>query len=162
MHTFNELQPAKSGSAWNVILAISPRSGVLAYWIFEGTTNEAVFQLFLSCMLFPALAELGKKVIMWDNLSSHLTTRVRQSVEAAGHISISRPTHSPDFAPIENCFGEMDSKLRALEGTLTLANFPTHIGEVAASISVANIRSYFGHCHYFVPELPFKPYQGEQ
>ena len=145
-----------------MILAISPRDGVLAYWIFEGTTNEAVFQLFLSCMLLPALADLGRRVIMWDNLSSHLTTRVRESVHAAGHTCINRPTHSPDFAPVENCFGEMDSKLRAQEGALTLANFPAHIGEVAASISVANIRAYFGHCYYYVPELPYKPYQGEQ
>ena len=101
-------QPPTSGSAWNVILAISAQRGVVAYWVFEGTTNKAVFQVLLTCMLFPALADGGPKVIMWDNLSSHLTRRVRDSVSSAGHSCISRPTHSPDFAPVENCFGEMD------------------------------------------------------
>ena len=120
----------------------------MAYWIFEGTTNEAVFPVFLTCMLFPALAVDGPKVIMWDNLSSHLTSRVRDSVASAGHVCISRPIHSPDFAPVESCFGEMDQKLRAKEGLLTLANFPATIGDVTASISVANIRSYFMHCYY--------------
>ena len=136
--------------------------GVIAYWIFEGTTNEAVFHLFLTCMVFPSLADGGPKVLMWDNLSSHLTRRIREAVAGAGHTCISRPTHSPDFAPVENCFGEIDGKLRALEGYLTLESFPSNLGEAAASISVTNIRGYFSHCYYFVPELPFKIYNGEQ
>ena len=155
-------QPPTSGKAWNVILAISGGTGVVAYWIFEGTTNEAVFQIFLSCMLFPALADGGSKVIMWDNLSSHLTKSVRENVLSAGHMCISRPTHSPDFAPVENCFGEMDQKLRAQEGSLNISTFPASIANVAASITLANIRSYFGHCYYRVPEIPFKRYNGEQ
>ena len=56
----------------------------------------------------------------------------------------------------------MDGKLRALEGALTLANFPSAIGEAAAGISIGNIRSYFAHCYYHVPELARKVYMGDQ
>ena len=101
-------------------------------------------------------------MLMWVNLSSHLTKRVREAVASAGHTCISRPTHSPDFDPVENCFGEIDGKLRGMEGSLTLDSFPSSLGEAAAAISVSNIRGYFAHFHYFVPELAYKVYNGEQ
>ena len=71
---------------------------------------------------------------------------------------LSRPTHSPDFAPVEWCFGEMDSFLRAREGTLTPETFMKSVGDAAASISVDHIRSYFQAAHYFVPGLDHKMY----
>ena len=100
--------------------------------------------------------------MMWDNLSSHLTQNIRDAVAASGHQVLSRPRHSPDFAPVEWCFGDMDGWLRAREGMHTLANYVTSVGSAAAALTVEHIRQYFARAHYYVPGLVFRPYDGGQ
>ena len=124
--------------------------------------NGDVFLLFLESIVFPSLATRGPRVFMWDNLSSHLTAQIRGQVSARGHSMLSRPSHSPDFAPVEWCFGEMDAWLRQREGVHSVETYAEAVGDAAAALGRPNIRSYFAKAHYFVPELAFKPYDGEQ
>ena len=120
---------------------------------FEGTLNEALFLLFLETMVYPSLVGHGPRVLMWDNRSSHLTAAVRGSGFRSGHRSVNRPAHSPDFAPIEWCFGEMDAHLRAREGLHTIDTNVTSIGDAAADVKLSNIRQYFFRAHYTMPGL---------
>ena len=59
--------------------------------------------VFLATMLLPAIAGEGR-VILMDNLSAHSGPEVDHLFRMAGHIVVYRPTHSPDFAPIEYVF----------------------------------------------------------
>ena len=146
----------------NLVLAVSPSIGVAAYWAFVGSMNESVFSIFLAFFVFPALVDSGPKYLMWDNLSSHLTATVRGVVAQSGHRSIFRPTHSPDFAPVEFCFSEIDNILRGQEGNHDPESFAVGVGNAASMLSKDHIRAYFARCHYYIPELPFRPYEGQQ
>ena len=156
------MQSFRSTGSINVVLAVCPGIGVVSYWAFHGSMNEAVFLLFLETMVIPSLRGSGPRIFMWDNLSSHLTAAIRETVQRSGHRSLNRPAHSPDFAPIEWCFGEMDAYLRAREGLHTLDTYVTSIGEAAGNVRLANIRQYFAKAHYCMPELPYRRCDGSQ
>ena len=145
-----------------MVLAVCPAIGVVSYWAFRGTMNGAMFLLFLETMVIPSLVGSGPRIFMWDNLSSHLTPAIRETVLKSGHQSLNRPAHSPDFAPIEWCFGEMDSYLRQREGLHTLDTYVASIAEAAANVRHANIRQYFARAHYRMHELPHRVYEGSQ
>ena len=155
-------QSYRSAGSINVVLAVCPGIGVVSYWAYRGSMNEAMFLIFLESMVIPSLVGFGPRVFMWDNLSSHLTAGIRSVVQRSGHRSLNRPVHSPDFAPIEWCFGEMDAYLRVREGMHTLENYDASIGEAAANVRHANIRQYFARAHYHMPELSFRLYDDSQ
>ena len=47
-----------------------------------------------------------------DNLGSHKSASVRNSIEAAGARLLYLPPYSPDFNPIENAFAKLKALLR--------------------------------------------------
>ena len=156
------MQSFRSAGSINVVLAVCPGIGVVSYWAFRGTMNGAMFLLFLETMVIPSLAGSGPRILMWDNLSSHLTPAIRDCVLRSGHQSLNRPAHSPDFAPIEWCFGEMDGYLRQREGQHTLDDYVASIAEAASNVRHCNIRQYFARAHYHMPEHPYRLYDGSQ
>eukprot|EP00300_Choanocystis_sp_HF-7_P019064 c20221_g1_i7.p1 GENE.c20221_g1_i7~~c20221_g1_i7.p1 ORF type:complete len:390 (+),score=12.52 c20221_g1_i7:1475-2644(+) len=87
----------RSSARLNIILAISPSLGVVAYMAYVGTMNSATFCGFLQFFVFPAIAGHGPKFLMMDNLSSHLTQEVRDVIRSAGCVM---GTHQ---STTENC-----------------------------------------------------------
>ena len=59
-----------------------------------------------------------RRVLVMDNLSSHLTPQVRTLIEEHGHRLVLRPTSSPDFGGVEWVFSYVDTFLKAHAGAV--------------------------------------------
>eukprot|EP01043_Picozoa_sp_COSAG02_P007796 COSAG02_NODE_240_length_27672_cov_67.291445_3_plen_136_part_00 len=135
---------------------------MVAHWLFPGHCNEAIFNLFLTYFLFPALRQHQQRYIMYDNLAAHICLRTQHNVAAAGHVALHRPVHSPDFGPVELCFSNLVSFLRRHEDTLTVENLVAYVGlwtRVLSAQGAWRVRGYFAKSHYPVRGRRFTPYQ---
>src|SRR3989442_9705007 len=73
--------PRNYGANTTLIASLS-RQGMGEALILEGAADTAVFEVYIEQILAPSLRP-GQIVIM-DNLSIHLSARVRQAIEAKG------------------------------------------------------------------------------
>lgn len=67
--------------------------------ITEGPRNQLVFQRYIDWLLVPQLKP-GDAVVI-DNLSSHKSAKVEESIHSTGAKLIFLPPYSPDLNPIE-------------------------------------------------------------
>ena len=146
----------------NIVLAVSPLMGVVAFMIYPGTMNNHVFYCFLRLLVLPALAAGSPKFIMVDNHSAHKVPHVRNLVTDNGHVYQFRPTHSPDFSPVELCFAQLKAFLKSNELHVTASNLVEWATLAVNSITVDQIKKYYAHSHYLVTGEPYKPYTGWQ
>jgi transposase len=102
--------PRNWGKNITLLSSIGKKMGMGASLVVEGSTNRAVFEIYLEDVLCPTL-ERGQVVVM-DNLSSHKGEKVKQLIEARGCFLIYLPPYSPDFNPIEQAFSKLKSYLR--------------------------------------------------
>ena len=136
--------------------------GVVAFMVFPGTMNNHVFYSFLRLLVLPALSSGSPKFIMVDNHRAHRMNHVRNLVTGRGHVYQFRPTHSPDFAPVELCFAEIKAFLKSHEDFITPTTLVEWVTYAVNMLSPGNVRKYFAHSHYMVSGEPFKPYMGSQ
>ena len=61
--------------------------------------NAATFLMYVEQVLVPALHR--GDVVVFDNLSSHLSPEVSEAIAKAGASVLPLPPYSPDFNPIE-------------------------------------------------------------
>ena len=73
--------------------------------------NGLIFQMYVRECLAPELRP-GDTVIM-DNLGSHKSQAVRDSIMEQGAYLLFLPPYSPDLNPIENFFSKLKALLRA-------------------------------------------------
>lgn len=85
-------------------------TGLTAPMTLDGSINGSTFLDYVTNTLVPTLSP-GDIVIM-DNLSSHKSDKVRQTLEAAGAKQLFLPPYSPDFNPIEKAFSKLKALLR--------------------------------------------------
>ncbi len=78
--------------------------------VFEGATDEVVFEAYVERFLAPALRP--GQIVVLDNLSAHKGQRVRDLVEARGTSLLFLPAYSPDFSPIEEAFSKFKALLK--------------------------------------------------
>ena len=154
--------PPKTGDRYNCLIAVDTTGGVIAKLCFVGSTTTAVFYAFLCFMVIPAIAGTGQRTLMWDNLSAHFHVDIDALLAAHGHRSLARPTHSPDFGPVEWAFNHADQFLRHHMMMLDENNFEAAMHAAFDSIAGADVARYFQAAHYAVPTLPFRPYVGQQ
>ena len=86
--------------------------GVVAYMVYPGRMNHNVFYLFLRLLVLPALTQGTAKFLMVDNHKSHKKQYIKRLVNDHGHVYQYRPTHSPDFSPVELCFAEIKAVVK--------------------------------------------------
>ena len=153
---------SRHASSLNIVLAISPVLGVVAYMIYPGSMNRHIFYLFLRCLAIPSLRGHGPKFIMMDNLSSHVQQHVFNAALDAGHTLAFRPTHSPDFSPVEYCFHEIKAYVRRKEPMCRTATLLQWTAGGVNMLTPRKISSFFSHCGYYVPGHDFRPYFGSQ
>jgi len=145
----------------NLLLAINPLYGVIAWWVYEENTDAALFAFFVTDILLPVIEHEQKMTLLWDNLSSHFTGNVAENaIVAAGHRLVARPSYSPDFAPIESAFSKVKYWLRNFTDDICAANFADAIEMAVLSITAKDVQGWFEGCYYNVPGRPFKPYMG--
>ena len=155
-------QPRRDGCSLNLVLAVSPILGVVAFLIFPGAMNNHVFYCFLRLLVLPALSDGNAKFIMVDNHTAHRMVHVRDLVTSRGHVYQFRPTHSPDFSPVELCFAQIKAFLKTNEAFITPTTLVEWVTSAVNSLTVTNIQKYCAHSHDLVTGQPYKPYTGWQ
>jgi transposase len=136
------------GTATTLIASLTS-TGMGPAMTIEGATSGAVFVAYVQHCLVPSL-EPGQIVIL-DNVGAHLPAAVRELIEARGAEVLYLPAYSPDFSPIELAFAKLKALLRRI-GAETHAALETAIATSLAAITEEDIRGYFEHCGYRLPE----------
>jgi len=91
-------------------------------------------------------AYAGVRTIMMDNLSSHCSPLVHQTVLASGQRILFRPKYYPSDAPIEYVFNTIQSELRMSMRQVTPDNFVQQIQDIIANLN--GFRNYFEALEY--------------
>jgi transposase len=101
--------PRNYGAIMTLIASFS-LSGMGPAFILDGAADSTAFEIYAEQILVPSL-NAGQIVIL-DNLSIHLGSKVKQAIEARGCRLLFLPTYSPDFSPIEEAFSKVKTFLR--------------------------------------------------
>ncbi len=127
-----------------LVAALTP-DGLQAPMVLDGAMNSDAFAAYVRHVLVPQLRP-GQIVIL-DNLSVHTRADIRQQIEAASCQLIFLPAYSPDFNPIEQAFSKLKTWLRRAEAR-THEALDDAIATALATITTADARGWFHHCHY--------------
>src|SRR6266446_10826754 len=101
--------PRNYGAIMTLIASMS-LAGMGPAFVLDGAADSAAFEIYVEQILAPSLRP-GQIVIL-DNLSIHLSPRVRAAIEARGCRLLFLPAYSPDFSPIEEAFSKLKTLLR--------------------------------------------------
>lgn len=113
---------------------------VMAPMVTDGPMNQLVFQGYVDWLLVPELKP-GDTVVM-DNLSSHKSKAVADSIEGAGAKLLYLPPYSPDLNPIEKMWSKVKAYLRA-EAKRTKRTLTTAIGKALETIAAKDCQGFF-------------------
>jgi transposase len=154
-------QPSRTATRVNLLLAIDINVGPVAWWLYEENTTADVFVTFIRDYLLPRLSWGIQRTILWDNLAAHFTDNVAiDLLSSKGHRVVSRPTYSPDMAPIESAFSKVKYLLRRNKDLINADNFTQAIDLAVQQITVRDCQGWYQDCHYFVPGREYRPYEG--
>lgn len=121
--------------------------GMVALMTIAAATTAEIFVAFIEQVLAPALQERPDAVVLLDNLAAHKTPAVRAAFEQAGIAYRYLPSYSPDFSPIEPCWGKMKVYLRAC-AKRTREALEAQVPAALRTVTTQNIRGWFRHCKY--------------
>ena len=124
-----------------VIAAPAP-DGVRAPPAIEGAVNAPTFLAYVERVLVPALHR--GDVVIFDNLSSHLSPDVAAAIERAGASVLPLPPYSPDFSPIEEMFSKLKGFLRRV-GARAREHLYDAIGDGLREVTPQDIFGWFRH-----------------
>jgi len=113
--------------------------------IVEGAANTELFDIYIEQLLVPSLCP-GQIVIM-DNLSIHLGSKVRKAIEAKGCELLFLPPYSADFSPIEEAFSKIKAFLRK-RGARTREELQEAIAQALLEVTACDSHGWFRHCGY--------------
>ena len=134
-------------SHWRTLTVLGALTccGLLATMSIESPTDGDVFLAYVEQVLGPQLR--GGQVVVMDNLRAHKVSGVREKIEERGARLVYLPPYSPDFNPIEPCWGKIKGGLRALKAR-TVPTLEMGLTQVLGSITSANASAWFEHCGY--------------
>jgi transposase len=140
-----ERVPGAVPGEWESVTVLAGRrlSGVVAPWVFVGSTDTATFEAWVIEALVPEL-EPGD-VVIWDNLKPHQSAVARAAVESAGATVKPLPPHSPDLTPIEEMWSKVKEALRALAARTVRRLFGA-IGTALHMVTLLDIVGWFHAC----------------
>jgi transposase len=118
---------------------------IIAPFVIDKPMNSVIFKAYLEQCLVPTLRQ-GDIVVM-DNLSSHKSQEVRQTIEAAGAVLLYLPPYSPDFNPIEQAFSKLKAQLRKA-AERSIPALWDRIGDILDTFSATECRNFFRHAGY--------------
>jgi transposase len=131
-------------ASWGTLTFIAALGlgGVRAPLAFPGATDTAAFQTYVEMVLVP---ELHKgDVIVFDNLSPHLSSSVAEAIEQAGGKVMPLPPYSSDYNPIEELWSKTKQYLRRVEARSRTALYDA-LGEALDHVTAQDIRGWFLH-----------------
>ncbi len=136
--------PRNYGAIMTLIASMS-LSGMGPAFVLDGAADGAAFEIYIEQLLAPSLRP-GQIVIL-DNLSIHLSHRVRQAIESRGCRLLFLPAYSPDFSPIEEAFSKLKTFLRKQEARSREA-LQNAIAQALELITASDALGWFTHCGY--------------
>jgi transposase len=139
--------PRNYGAIMTLIASMSMQ-GMGEALILDGAADAAAFEVYIEQVLAPSLRP-GQIVIL-DNLSIHLGSRVKQTIEARGCRLLFLPAYSPDFSPIEEAFSKLKTFLRRQEAR-TREALQEAIAQALTLITAQDALGWFLHCGYPPP-----------
>jgi transposase len=139
--------PRNYGAIMTLIASMSMQ-GMGEALILDGAADAAAFEVYIEQVFAPSLRP-GQIVIL-DNLSIHLGSRVKQAIEAKGCRLLFLPAYSPDFSPIEEAFSKLKTLLRR-EGARTREALQEAIAQALPLITATDALGWFLHCGYPPP-----------
>lgn len=139
--------PRNYGAIMTLIASMSTQ-GMGEALILDGAADGAAFEVYIEQVLAPGLRP-GQIVIL-DNLSIHLGSRVKQAIEAQGCRLLFLPAYSPDFSPIEEAFSKIKTILRQ-QGARTREALQEAITTALTLITAQDALGWFTHCGYPSP-----------
>ena len=114
--------------------------GVRAPLVFPGSTNAATFQTYVEEVLVPTLHE--GDVVVFDNLSAHVSPVVVEAIERAGASVLPLPPYSPDYTPIEEMYSKVKEFLRRVAARVR-GDLYDAIGEALKEVTPQDILGWF-------------------
>ena len=136
--------PRNYGAIMTLIASIS-LDGMGPAFLLDGAADGTAFEIYVEQILAPSLHP-GQIVIL-DNLSIHLSPRVKQAIEARGCRLLFLPAYSPDFSPIEEAFSKLKTVLRRA-GARTREALQEAIATALDLITATDALGWFTHCGY--------------
>jgi transposase len=136
--------PRNYGAIMTLIASMS-LTGMGPAFVLDGAADSAAFEVYIEQVLAPSLKP-GQIVIL-DNLSIHLGSRVKQAIEAKGCRLLFLPAYSPDFSPIEEAFSKLKTFLRRV-GARTREDLQEAIAAALDLITVQDALGWCTHCGY--------------
>ncbi len=114
--------------------------GMCAPFVVEGAVDAAVFETYVTHVLWPTLRR--GDIVVLDNLPVHKTLHVRGLFLAKGLKLLFLPAYSPDLSPIENAFAKLKAFLRRVRAQ-TVETLMDAIAQALASLSPYDAIGYF-------------------
>jgi transposase len=135
---------ATAPASWESVTVIAAMGldGIRAPLAFPGAVNAATFESYVEQVLVPVLHR--GDVVVFDNLSSHLSPAVFEAIERAGASALPLPPYSPDFTPIEEMFSKFKGFLRRV-GARAKEYLYDAIGEGLREVTEQDILGWFRH-----------------
>jgi len=133
---------ASAPGSWEsvTVTAALGLDGVRAPLVFPGSTNAATFQTYVEEVLVPALRE--GDVVVFDNLSAHVSPLVVEAIERAGASVLPLPPYSPDYTPIEEMYSKVKEFLRRVAARVK-GDLYDAIGEALKEVTPQDIIGWF-------------------
>ena len=139
--------PQNYGAHLTMMAALSLH-GIEAVMTIEGATDAEVFHAYAEQVLVPTLRP--GDIVVWDNLSAHKMTTIREVIEGRGAQLLYLPPYSPDLAPIEQAWSKIKTFLRAAKAR-TREALELAIQQALTTITAADAHGWFTYCGYTVP-----------
>jgi transposase len=135
---------ASAPASWESVTVIAAMGldGVRAPLALPGSVNAATFESYVEQVLVPALRR--GDVVVFDNLTSHLSPAVFEAIGRAGASVLPLPPYSPDFTPIEEMFSKFKEFLRRI-GARAKDHLYDAIGEGLRQVTPQDILGWFQH-----------------
>lgn len=100
---------ANRNTRYNITAALNVNT-LFAPFIFEGYSNQAVYETYIEQVLLPSLKP--GMVLIIDNARFHKSSKIIQLIESAQCRIIFLPPYSPDLNPIEHYWSSMKTSIK--------------------------------------------------
>lgn len=138
--------PLRRGRNLTLIGALGVR-GLQAVQVLDGALNQRSFAFYVGRILAPQLRR--GDVLVLDNLPVHKLGGLQLALAQRGVEILFLPPYSPDFAPVEQAWSKLKTRLRQARARTPEALLEA-IQAAVQWITSADAKAWFNHCGYHV------------
>ncbi|MCR5889036.1 IS630 family transposase [Hymenobacter sp. J193] len=138
--------PLRRGKSLTLIGALGVR-GLKAVQVLDGALDQRRFAFYISQVLGPQLRR--GDVLVLDNLPVHKLGGLQEELARRGVEVLFLPPYSPDFAPVEQAWSKLKTKLRQAQARTRQA-LEQALQTAIDWITSRDAKAWFNHCGYHV------------